>query len=217
MIKLVPKTKLGKIRLAIILGSLLLIVTYFYSIPFYGYIFYQPQEGDILFQSLPKNDLVIAIEGATESPYSHCGVVVKRSGSWYVNEAIGPVKDTSLFVWIARGRAGKFAVYRLREKYRKYIPAFISELNQHQGKPYDIRYDLDDESIYCSELIYKAFRDASGIELGDLAKLGDLNWGPYKEIIEGIEGGNAPVERRMITPRNLSEADELEKIYSNGM
>jgi len=32
---------------------------------------------------------------------------------------------------------------------------------KYLGRPYDYRYQLDDESIYCSELIYKSFRDAT--------------------------------------------------------
>ncbi len=39
---------------------------------------YRPQQGDIVFQSLPNPwgmDLVDAIEGSTASPYSHCAMV----------------------------------------------------------------------------------------------------------------------------------------------
>ena len=217
MIALIPKSKWGKLRFGIMLGVLLAIITYFFIIPLYWYILYDPQDGDIIFQSLPKNALIVAIEGATNSPYSHCGVVVNRNGEWYVNEAIGPVKDTSLYRWIRRGRRRKFAVYRLRSDYREYIPKFIEELDKYQGRPYDILYELDDEYIYCSELIYKAFRDSSDIELGKLVELGELDWEPFREIIEEIEGGKTPLDRLMITPRHLSEAKELHKIFSNGI
>ena len=105
---IVPKSKWGKLRFSIILGVLFVIITYFFIIPLYWYILYDPQDGDIIFQSLPKNAVITAIEGATNSPYSHCGVVVNRNGKWYVNEAIGPVKDTSLYRWIIRGRRRKF-------------------------------------------------------------------------------------------------------------
>ena len=59
---------------------------------------YTPQQGDILFQSLPHMPVIDAIEGCTHSPYSHCGIVVKMGDSWHVLEAIGPVKLTR---WIA--------------------------------------------------------------------------------------------------------------------
>jgi hypothetical protein len=80
------------------------------------------------------------------------------------------------------------------------------------GRPYDIRYEMDDEKIYCSELIYKAYRDATGGELGSLVALGELNWRPYERLIREIEGGPVPVERRMITPHHLSQAQQLELV-----
>jgi len=41
---------------------------------------YRPVEGDLLFQSLPHCPLVDAIENATQSSYSHCGMVVRTDG-----------------------------------------------------------------------------------------------------------------------------------------
>ena len=55
--------------------GILTIVISFLSLELFGD--YQPREGDIIFQSLPKMDLVLAIEGCTESKFSHCGVVIK--------------------------------------------------------------------------------------------------------------------------------------------
>ena len=71
---------------------------------------------------------------------------------------------------------------------------------------------MDDESIYCSELIYKAYRDATKGSLGKLVKLGDLKWRPYQQIIERLEGGPVPVEREMITPRDLALAEPLQYV-----
>jgi hypothetical protein len=39
---------------------------------------YQPREGDIIFQSLASGALAEAIEGTTQSSYSHCGIVTSR-------------------------------------------------------------------------------------------------------------------------------------------
>lgn len=209
--KLFPKSKLGKIRLLILLS----IVIYLLFPFLYWYISYHPQEGDILFQSLLKTELVKLIEGISDSSYSHCGVVVNRNGKWYVNEAIGSVHDTSLFLWTIRGRGHRFAVYRLRDEFKKYIPSFIKTLEKYQGKPYDFKYDLDDDYIYCSELIFKAFKDATNIELGKLVRFGDLNWQPYKETIIKYEGGDPPLDRLIITPKHLSEAEQLTKVVTH--
>jgi hypothetical protein len=76
---------------------------------------------------------------------------------------------------------------------------------------------MDDKFIYCSELVYKAYRDATGKPLGKLAKLGDLNWRPYVATIRKYEGGDPPLDREMITPIDLSKAPQLQKVFDNGM
>ncbi|MCX7414884.1 MAG: hypothetical protein NTY25_00090 [Planctomycetia bacterium] len=42
---------------------------------------YTPQDGDVIFQSLPYGPVVWAIEGVTKSPYSHCGIVAGSSAN----------------------------------------------------------------------------------------------------------------------------------------
>ena len=77
---------------------------------------------------------------------------------------------------------------------------------------------MDDERIYCSELIYKAYRDASGGEpLGQLVRLGSLKWQAYQDTIERAEGGPVPVDREMITPRDLARAEQLELVAAEGI
>jgi hypothetical protein len=170
------------------------------------------QHGDILFQSLPLNPVVSMIEGATNSPFSHCGIVHKTRRGWMVLEAIGPVRDTALSDWIKRGRDGHYQVYRLREAYRGKIPAILAAARKFKGLPYDIHYDFDDGKIYCSELIYKAFKQATGEELGIIVAVRDLNWQPYRATIMTIEKGPVPLDRLIITPRALSEAAQLERV-----
>ena len=177
---------------------------------------YTPQDGDVIFQSLPYGPVVWAIEGVTKSPYSHCGIVGQKDGQWVVYEAIGKVRITSLKEFLFRGRDGGFVAYRLREKYREHVPKMLACCENYLGRPYDYRYQLDDESIYCSELIYKSFRDATnGQQLGELRKFGEMNWGPYEVLIRQIEGGDVPINREMITPRDLARAKQLEPVFSH--
>jgi len=179
---------------------------------------YQPQEGDVIFQSLPHGPVVWAIEGVTRSPYSHCGIVAKSDDQWIVYEAYRGVSATPLNAFLARGRGGGFVVYRLRDEHREHIPQTLACCQTYLGRPYDIRYRLDDEKIYCSELIYKAYRDATnGKLLGELQKFGDMNWRPYELLIEQIEGGDVPVDREMITPVNLAKAQQLEPVFSHNL
>jgi len=208
--KLLPTTKWAKVRLALLLALLFYIVVP----PLYGMFNYKPKEGDIIFQSLPFGELTKVIEGVTNSPYSHVGLMVKKNNRWYVREAIGEVKDTSLYMWILRGRKDSFSVFRLKEAYQKNIPAMMKKSREFLGYPYDIHYELDDKKIYCSELIFKSYKYASNQNLGKLATLKELNWKPYQEFILSIEN-TIPLDRKMITPQDLSEAKELYMVYSN--
>ena len=177
---------------------------------------YTPQDGDVIFQSLPYGPVVWAIEGVTKSPYSHCGIVGQRDGQWVMYEAIGSVRITPLKEYLWRGRGGGFAVYRLQDEHREHIPETLRCCENYLGRPYDYRYQLDDESIYCSELIYKSFRDATnGQQLGELRKFGEMNWKPYETLIRQIEGGDVPINREMITPRDLARAKQLEPVFSH--
>ena len=180
---------------------------------------YHPRAGDVLFQALPRGvDLVEAIEGVTRSNYSHCGVVLKGTdGDWKVFESIGLVGAIPLKNWVSRGRGKKFSAFRLKEEHASELPKFKSALAKYAGRPYDLRYRMDDKFIYCSELVYKAYRDATGKPLGKLAKLGDLNWRPYLATIRKYEGGDPPLDREMITPIDLSKAPQLQKVFDNGM
>lgn len=169
----------------------------------------------MVFQSLPHTPLTDAIEGASVSPFSHCGILHRVGTRWIVIEAIGPVKETPFSDWVAQARDRKYTAFRLKASYREKIPSFIRAAQRYEGRPYDIHYDFDDKAIYCSELVYKAFKSATGEELGRVQRLGDLRWQPYAEVIKGIEGGNLPLDRKMITPRSLAEATQLEKVYTN--
>ncbi|QDU26837.1 hypothetical protein ETAA8_19200 [Anatilimnocola aggregata] len=202
--------------LAIVVGGLLA-ATYLPAL--WAYHHYQPQEGDVIFQSLPFSELVKAIEGATNSPYSHCGIVAKEDGRWVVYEALTPVGPTPLREFIFRGRDNAFVVKRLKADHQPHVPKMLATVRSYRGRLYDQRYRLDDnaEAIYCSELIFLAYREATGGQpLGKLVTLGKLKWQPYIELIEQIEKGPAPLDRQIITPRDLARAEQLERVYAFG-
>lgn len=172
------------------------------------------QEGDFIFQHLPAK-LTRVIADVTNSPYSHCGIVVRRGSRFYVLEAVGPVIETPINSWIIRGVGQRITIVRLKEEYRNRIPEIITAARRFMSLPYDIQYEWDDEKIYCSELIYKATERATGIELADFVRLGDLNWQPHEKFIRYIAYGELPLGRRMITPVDLVYSDKVEIIYSS--
>ncbi|MEI2762055.1 YiiX/YebB-like N1pC/P60 family cysteine hydrolase [Methanothrix soehngenii] len=71
------------------------------------------KDGDIIFQTSLSSQSK-AIQLATGSKYSHCGIIFKQGEDFFVFEAIQPVKSTPLMKWIERGENGKFVVKRLK-------------------------------------------------------------------------------------------------------
>lgn len=175
---------------------------------------YTPQVGDVIFQSSGHTDLVDMIEGVSNSHYSHCGIVDQRDGKWVVYEAARVVSETPLDVFLDRGRRDAFVAYRFKAAYQDDIPAIIKKTRAYLGRPYDFRYRLDEEHIYCSELIYKAFEQTTGEKMGELIRLGDTAWQPYERLIVKLEGGPVPMDRMIITPIDLALAEQLEVVHS---
>lgn len=175
---------------------------------------YQPQVGDVVLQSItPGGRLLRTIRGVTESPWCHCGVVDRKDGQWVVCEAVGSgVCYTPLTEFLLRGDEIRFAVYRLKGQFQHHAAAFVACLQPYLGRPYDIQYELDDEKIYCSELVYKAYRDATGDTLGVVQRFGDLNWQPYEDDILHYHPGAVPVERQIVTPASLQYSPQLTKV-----
>ncbi len=172
------------------------------------------KEGDFVFQHLP-GELLSVIADVTESQYSHCGIIVKKDGQFYVLEAIGPVKFTPLNQWIHRGISSKITIVRLKEQYQSQVPKIIKSSYQYLNRPYDIQYEWDDEKIYCSELIYKSVREATGLKLAEFRKLKSMNWRPHESYIRSITGGELPLDRMMITPEDLVQSDKVSIVYSS--
>lgn len=173
---------------------------------------YEPREGDIVFQSLPHNPLVDAIESVSGSSLSHCGIVVKEREAWGVLEALGEVKVTPLGEWVARSRDRRLFAYRFRVDAGVDIAAFIAAARSYLGRNYDFHYAFGNDEIYCSELVYLAFERVKARPLGEVKKLGELNWAPNETFIRSLENGESPLDRVMITPVALTQAVEVEPV-----
>jgi hypothetical protein len=171
------------------------------------------RDGDIVLQHI-RQPFCEVISAVTQSPYSHCGLVVHRSGKPYVLEAVGPVQYTPLDKWLAFGDQGRVTVIRVKDLDAKQIQQAIRVAKTFLGKPYDIQYEPDDAKIYCSELVYKAFLRGCKVKLGTIQRLGDLNWRPYETLIRKIAGGKLPLDRRMITPVALVRSPRTAIVHS---
>lgn len=172
------------------------------------------RDGDIIFHT-SRSAQSAAIQRATGSPYSHMGVILFREGRPFVFEAIATVRHTPLEKWIARGDGGRFVIRRLK---RGLMPAEIRNLHasakSYDGKPYDLYFEWTDARIYCSELVWKMYQEALGIEVGKLQKLREFNLTDPAVNAKMREryGANVPLDERVISPAAMFESRLLETV-----
>lgn len=133
-------------------------------------------EGDLIFVESQSSQSE-AIREATGSPWSHVGVAMKHEGVIKVIEAgARGVAITSLDDFIDLGRNRRVSIHRLSATLKDAErEALRTALKKHLGKPYDRMFRWDDNSLYCSELVWKAYRDSTGIELGRMQTFGDFD------------------------------------------
>ena len=171
-------------------------------------------DGDILFQT-SRSAQSAAIQRATHSPYSHVGVVFFRDGKPFVFEAIATVRYTPLDQWIARGTEGRYVVKRLKRELTSAQAAKLrSAAGPYAGKPYDLYFEWSDARIYCSELVWKMYRDALGVELGARQRLRDfdLDDPAVKAKLRERYGKLIPLEEPVISPAALFESNLLQPV-----
>ena len=127
---------------------------------------YALKDGDIVFQSGHRGQ-ANAIKAATDSEWTHVGVVFKHENQWWVLEAVQPVKYTKLEDFIKRAPKS-FHARRLKDS-SAITPECLALAHtwgaQQLNKNYDLKFLWDDEKLYCSELVWKIYKHAADIEL----------------------------------------------------
>jgi len=178
------------------------------------------REGDLIFQtSLSRQSQ--AIQLATKSKYSHCGLIYKDGKDYYVFEAVQPVKRTPLDKWIARGKDGKYVIKRLQNADQVLTPTTLANMKQigdkFKGKNYDLTFEWSDDKIYCSELIWKIYQRATRLEIGKLEKLSDfdLTNEAVKQKMKERYGDKIPMNEIVISPVAIFDSELLKIVKSN--
>jgi uncharacterized protein YycO len=172
------------------------------------------QNGDLIFQTSMSSQSQ-AIQVATKSKYSHCGIVYKEDNEYFVFEAIQPVTTTPFDEWIARGKDGQYVVKRLKNADELLTVANLKKMKaageEMAGKNYDLYFGWSDERIYCSELIWKIYKEGTGVEIGQLQKLSDfdLSHPAVKQKLKERYGNNIPKNEKVISPAAIFESELL--------
>ena len=201
---------------------------------------FQLQKGDFLFQDLDSSPLCDAIElvtpGYKGSSFSHIGMVVELGDPYCINpdynyndhvrilEAF-PTRVRTIRVDSFLNRSldnngnPKVIVGRLKPKYRHTIQNAISFSKSKIGMNYDDVFIINNNSYYCSELIYEAFEKDSIFQLKPMTFLHPETkdtlkiWKKYYSEL----GVKIPQNKLGINPGIMSLSDKIKIVHFYGI
>ncbi len=174
------------------------------------------KSGDIIFQTSTSNQSK-AIQLATHSKYSHCGIIFKNDGKDFVFEATQPVKLTPLDQWIAKGEGRHYTVKRLKDTSvltSKALDEMRASGLEMLGKDYDRYFEWSNLRLYCSELVWKIYKEGVHLEVGRLQKLGDfdLTNPVVQQKLKERYGNNIPKDETVISPQAIFDSNLLKTV-----
>ena len=171
------------------------------------------ESGDLVFET-SSSAQSSAIQWATASRWSHVGIVeVSDRGDVSVIEALRVVTRTPWRAWQRRARrGGDVLVLRPKGLAADRRAAAAAAARGFLGRPYDPRFGWDDDRIYCSELVVKAYERGAGVSLGKRERLGDLRLLGIEKAAEQRWGGPVPKDLVLVTPASLAEDGRLDPV-----
>lgn len=173
------------------------------------------KDGDIIFHTSTSSQSNM-LKIATASRLTHVGVIFIRNNKPYVFEAVQPVKITPLDEFIARGVDSKYKIMRYDQPLSKaQINKGLLYSRKQLGKKYDIRFQWSNDKMYCSELVWKVYKEM-GVELCPTKKFSDFNINNIivRSVIERrFKGVKFDENETVVAPTNIAESYELTTIF----
>ena len=172
------------------------------------------EDGDIILQT-SESAQCEAVRIATNSKFSHCGIIFKDKSHVYVIEAVQPVKITSFKEWITHGKNNNYLVKRLKDSHNILNSDIINKMKSYGksllNKDYDLYFEWSDDKIYCSELVWKVYKEGAGVTLCPFKKLKDFNLNSpiVQNIMQQRYGSNIPYDENVIAPSQIAESELL--------
>ena len=184
------------------------------------------QNGDLFFQNLDSSPLCEAIElvtsGFNNGNFSHMGILIQINKKNYILEAfVNGVDTVPLNIFLNRSvnkQKPKVIVGRLKEEYSHLIkPALELGLKLINTK-YDNEFNIKNEKLYCSELIYEIFYQANNKKpIFHLEPMTYKYQGKtLKSWIDYFQKQNIPIPENQlgINPGGISLSKKLNIIYN---
>lgn len=180
------------------------------------------KNGDLIFVGAQTEELSGAINRVTklsdETNFDHVGLIEKTSDSIFVLHA-APMggsqrEEIHHFYTSQTEKNNKIVIYRLKDDYQKTIPNAISKAKTMLGKPYNWLYILNDDELYCSDFVERAFRNDNVFELipmnfknKETGKIDDFWVDFYRK-----KGKKVPQDEPGTNPNQLASSEKLIKI-----
>lgn len=162
------------------------------------------QEGDLIFQN-KKNKGQDFLTAISNSEYNNVGILHSTNGKWYVLEAVQPVQLTPIAGWIKDGQNEHYIVKRIHDSDMYFTKEALESMKklrkEFMGKACDLLYEWSDKSLYPSELVWKTYERALGVELCDLETLADfdLTDETVKQQVKEVYGSRVPLYEELVT------------------
>lgn len=166
------------------------------------------QSGDLLFVSGESRILMGLVDFSklcrevAESDFSHIALVSREHDELVVYDAVlGGARRTPFGQFVADRRVWKIAVKRLQPEQQRFVPGAIAYCRQaYESKTeFDRDFRLNNDRLYCTELIELAFRHA-GLPLSEPIRIDQL---------PGYDDVNEPTRRLVLAATSLENDQEL--------
>jgi len=180
----------------------------------------QWKNGDLIF-SKTTGSQAIAVKAATNSPWTHTAVIYLREDIPMVLEAVQPIQIITLESYLKRG--GKTATHEFKrlKDYSDFGDNTLSKAlawaKKHVGKDYDGKFQWSDNTLYCSELVWKIYKHSTGIELCKVKQVKDYNLEHprVKKLITKRYGSidHLNKEEKIVAPSDIYHSDLLVEFH----
>jgi hypothetical protein len=172
------------------------------------------KNGDIIFiQSTSGQGK--AIQLATKSKFTHVGIIFIENGQAMVYHAVEPVSKNTMEEFLAMSNDGQYQIRSLKDQSvltKEVVDKMHSEARADLGKHYDIYFNWSDKELYCSEFVWKLYKNAVGLDVGKLRPLKDfdLSHPVVKAKLKQRYGDNIPLNENMISPGDMYDSALLQ-------
>ena len=176
----------------------------------------QLETGDFVFVQSRSREAT-SLGAAMKGKYNHVGIVFVNSDGPQVIAAEDSVRQLPYDAFVRKHGATRIAFKRLTDASKvtkeSLRPLQIFSFSA-RGSGYDFAFSWDDDKLYLSEYVHKAFGKVEGVDLGTKVTLESL--GLSDELAKRLAGKSGAVldpKTEVVTPMSIFEDEDLKTVW----